>query len=93
VDPPLELRKLSFKVGPSTLEWGNLRSGMVSIAGMDYLPLAPSELPRCFQMFVESLPSLDDVYDRAIHVFLFMARTQFFFDVNKRMGRFMMNRK
>jgi Fic family protein len=73
------------------LEWGHFRSGMVTIAGTDYMPPAPSELPRCFQMLVESLPSLDDVYDRAIHVFLFMARTRFFFDVNRRMGRFMMN--
>ena len=33
----------------------------------------------------------DDVYDQAIHLFLTMARCQFFYDVNKRMGRFMMN--
>ncbi len=32
-----------------------------------------------------------DIYDQAIFVFLTMARTQFFYDVNKRMGRFMMN--
>lgn len=32
-----------------------------------------------------------DIYDRAIFVFLTMARTPFFYDVNKRMGRFMMN--
>ncbi|MCA1785823.1 MAG: Fic family protein [Desulfobacteraceae bacterium] len=32
-----------------------------------------------------------DVYDRAIHFFLTMARNQFFYDVNKRMGRFIMN--
>lgn len=30
-------------------------------------------------------------YERAIFIFLSMARTQFFYDVNKRMGRFMMN--
>ncbi len=34
---------------------------------------------------------LEDVYDKAIHLFLFMARTKFFYDVNKRMGRFIMN--
>ena len=32
-----------------------------------------------------------DVYDRAIFYFLTMARCQFFYDVNKRMGRFVMN--
>jgi prophage maintenance system killer protein len=33
----------------------------------------------------------EDVYDKAIAAFLLMARAQFFWDVNKRMGRFMMN--
>jgi len=32
-----------------------------------------------------------DIYDQAIHLFLTMARSQFFYDVNKRMGRFIMN--
>lgn len=73
------------------LEWGRFRSGMVSIAGSDYIPPEPSELPRCFDVLVESLSDFDDVYDKAIHVFLYMARAQFFYDVNKRMGRFMMN--
>ncbi len=35
--------------------------------------------------------AIDDVYDQAIHVFLSMERNQIFYDVNKRMGRFMMN--
>jgi Fic family protein len=73
------------------LERGRFRSGMMTIAGTDYMPPEPSELPGYFEQLVESLPTFSDVYDRAIHVFLSMARTQFFFDVNKRMGRFMMN--
>ena len=32
-----------------------------------------------------------DIYDQAMTAFLRMARAQFFWDVNKRMGRFMMN--
>ncbi len=32
-----------------------------------------------------------DIYDKAITAFLQMARVQFFWDVNKRTGRFMMN--
>lgn len=32
-----------------------------------------------------------DIYDQAITAFLQMARAQFFWDVNKRTGRFMMN--
>jgi len=34
---------------------------------------------------------IDDIFDCAIFIFLKMARNQFFYDVNKRMGRFMMN--
>jgi prophage maintenance system killer protein len=34
---------------------------------------------------------MNGIYDKAIHLFLTMARHQFFYDVNKRMGRFMMN--
>ncbi len=73
------------------LEWGRFRSGSVTIAGTDYMPPKAEELPCLFESLVVELEHIPDVYDRAIHVFLSMARNQFFYDVNKRMGRFMMN--
>ena len=73
------------------LEWGRFRSGMVTIAGTEYLPPEATELPTNFTKLVDSLANFCDIYDKAIHVFLAMARNQFFYDVNKRMGRFMMN--
>jgi Fic family protein len=73
------------------LEWGCFRSGGVLIAGTDYMPPPVAELPTHFEAMVTDLAQIDDVYDQAIHVFLTMARCQFFYDVNKRMGRFMMN--
>jgi len=73
------------------LEWGQFRSGMVTIAGSEYLPPKVIELPTKFNEMVISANNIDDVYDKAIHVFLTMARNQFFYDVNKRMGRLMMN--
>ena len=73
------------------LEWGAFRSGMVTIAGTSYLPPAESQLSETYQSMADALERIEDVYDRAIHVFLSMARNQFFYDVNKRMGRFMMN--
>ncbi|MDZ7925018.1 MAG: Fic family protein [Marinagarivorans sp.] len=73
------------------LEWGCFRSGMVTIAGTDYMPPKPQKLAPLFDAMVEQLGDLNDIYDRAINCFLMMARNQFFFDVNKRMGRFMMN--
>jgi len=91
VTPEVACRLHAIAGKEEALEWGHFRSGMVSIAGTDYMPPEPAELPRCFEALVESLSGFNDVYDRAIHVFLAMARAQFFYDVNKRMGRFMMN--
>jgi Fic family protein len=73
------------------LEWGAFRSGGVLIAGTAYTPPPPSDLPRLFDDMVASLDAMADIFDQAIHVFLAMARCQFFYDVNKRMGRFLMN--
>lgn len=73
------------------LEWGKFRSGGVTIAGTDYTPPLATQLPALFDSMIVSANAHDDIYDRAIYVFLTMARCQFFYDVNKRMGRFMMN--
>ncbi len=73
------------------LEWGVFRSGMVTIAGSEYFPPKANDLLAMFNQMIISSGRIDDVYDKAIHVFLTMARCQFFYDVNKRMGRLMMN--
>jgi Fic family protein len=74
-----------------SLEWGRFRSGGVFIAGTDYMPPPVAELPARFEAMVADFTHIADIYDQAIHIFLTMARCQFFYDVNKRMGRFMMN--
>jgi Fic family protein len=74
-----------------TLEWGRFRTGRLLIAGTDYEPPGASELPARFDQMLNDMASYDDVYDQAIHIFLTMARNQFFYDVNKRMGRLIMN--
>ena len=73
------------------LEWGKFRSGGVTIAGTGYMPPPADELPELFEKMVNDANGREDIYDRAIHLFLTMARCQFFYDVNKRMGRFVMN--
>jgi Fic family protein len=73
------------------LDWGQFRSGGVTIAGTDYMPPKANLLPELFEKMVHDAKALPDIYDRAIHFFLTMARCQFFYDVNKRMGRFVMN--
>ena len=81
----------SIAAREESLEWGEFRSGRVYIAGTTYVPPGHEELGRRFQDMVDDLENIDDIYDQAIHLFLIMARCQFFYDVNKRMGRFMMN--
>lgn len=73
------------------LEWGQFRTGGVTIAGISYLPPEHKKLDELFEKMSEGVNKFDDIYDQAIYVFLEMARQQFFYDVNKRMDRFMMN--
>ena len=81
----------SFAAEEEALEWGQFRSGKVTIAGTDYLPPTADKLDQSWQEITQQAEKTADVFDRAIMVFLQMARIQFFYDVNKRMGRFMMN--
>lgn len=84
--------ELHAKAGiEEAFEWGVFRTGKVTIAGTDYLPPQPEHLDEIWLKTEELVNQIDDVYDRGITAFLKMARSQFFWDVNKRMGRFMMN--
>lgn len=74
------------------LEWGHFRTSGVTIAGtISYIPPAAEKLDGIFSELIDSLKKIEEPVDRGIHAFLIMARTQFFFDVNKRLGRLMMN--
>ncbi len=55
------------------------------------MPPKAKELPSLFDEMIVKSSQFNDIYDQAIFIFLTMARCQFFYDVNKRMGRFMMN--
>jgi len=74
-----------------SLEWGCFRSGGVTISGTEYLPPDADELDECWEAMLSESSEIDNIFDKAIFIFLQMARNQFFYDVNKRMGRFMMN--
>lgn len=73
------------------LEWGRFRSGSVTIAGANYLPPSANQLDDIFVEMIASSHLIEDLYKRAVYIFLEMARSQYFYDVNKRMGRFVMN--
>lgn len=85
----LELHALAGK--EEALDWGAFRTGNVTISGAEYQPPSPKALDKEWLNIELTITSVSDIYDRAITAFLRMARVQFFWDVNKRMGRFMMN--
>jgi Fic family protein len=73
------------------LAWGAFRQGGVAIAGTPYTPPPSDELADRYTQMLDDLQHIEDVYAQSFHLFLTCARTQFFYDVNKRMGRFLMN--
>lgn len=89
IDRACELHAIAAK--DEALAWGTFRSGTVTIAGTNYMPPPASTLSQLFLQMTEDVLLFPDVYDQAISLFLTMARSQFFYDVNKRMGRFLMN--
>jgi len=85
----LQLHAISAK--EEALEWGCFRNGRVMISGTEYLPPEPAKLDNLWFEVVHSISAVDNIVNRAIYLFLYMARYQFFYDVNKRTARFMMN--
>jgi len=74
------------------LEWGTLRNSQVHIHGVSHVPPAANELPALAENGFSFLrEQITNPVERAIATFLFMSRTQFFFDCNKRTASLMMN--
>jgi len=86
----LSLHEIAAK--EEALNWCCFRDGGVTISGTDYLPPSIDQLEGLWvQITKNAMKNTSDIYDRAIGLFLDMARIQFFYDVNKRTGRLMMN--
>ena len=88
-DVALSIHNIAGK--EEALVWGSFRTGNVTISGSDYEPPSAKILDQVWKEIESEVAACNDVYDQAITAFLRMARAQFFWDVNKRMGRFMMN--
>lgn len=71
--------------------WGEFRSGFVTIAGTAYTPPEHHVLNVKFTELLEQFSKISNEYEKAIYLFLMYAKNQFYFDNNKRQGRFMMN--
>ncbi|HRG61505.1 MAG TPA: Fic family protein [Burkholderiales bacterium] len=99
------LRLHALVANQEALSWGEFRTGQVSISGTDYLPPKHDKLDLLWSQLAEDVnnklaqdfalnqkePMAADIYAVAIHLFGQMARTQFFFDGNKRTARMMMS--
>ena len=64
---------------------------MSQSTGSPHEPPAPQALETKWKDVEAQVNAQADIYDAAITAFLQIARHQFFWDVNKRTGRFMMN--
>lgn len=86
------LLKLHGKVAQEeAITWGEFRVSGVNIGGTDYIPPKADELNNIFEDGVKEINKIVHPIIRAITYFLFGAKSQFFFDGNKRTSRLMMN--
>ena len=72
------------------LTWGQFRTENVNIGGTEYLPPAANKLDIIFNNGMTAINTINHPIIAALTYFLFGARTQFFFDGNKRVSRLMM---
>lgn len=82
----------SFTGKEDALAWGCFRTSSVTIRGSAYTPPDAGLLSEIAAKGFEYLETqVENPCERAIAVFLFMSRNQFFFDANKRTASIMMN--
>lgn len=74
------------------LEWGKLRTGSVGISGTDYVPLIPEK--EKVMAALEDIVSDKDMTatDKALEVFVWGTRGQYFWDGNKRTSLMLANK-
>ncbi len=86
------LLKLHGKVAEEeAISWGEFRASGVNIGGTDYIPPKADELNTIFENGVKEINKIAHPIIKAITYFLFGAKSQFFFDGNKRTSRLMTN--
>lgn len=73
------------------LEWGTLRTGAVGISGTDYIPPIPNAEKVASEL--ESILNTDEsATNKALNVFVWGARSQLFWDGNKRTSLVLANK-
>ena len=89
IDTFLKLHSLVAK--EEALKWGVFRDVQVNIGGTDYEVPDANTLENVFNEGIKEIKKINHPIIRAITMFLFGAKCQFFFDGNKRTSRLMMN--
>lgn len=91
IDKPTLLKLHSKVAEEEAISWGEFRTSGVNIGGAEYIPPKADELNRIFEDGVNRIEKISHPIIRAIVYFLFAAKSQFFFDGNKRTARLVMN--
>lgn len=73
------------------LTWGKFRDSDIAIGGVEYIPPSHEKLPHIAEKGFAFLRHMVEAKESAIATFLFMSRSQFFHDANKRTASLMMN--
>ena len=81
----------AFVAKEEALKWGVFRESSVNIGGTDYEVPHADLLEDIFTIGMKELEKINHPIIRAITMFLFGAKCQFFYDGNKRTSRLMMN--
>ncbi len=85
------LKLHSFVTKEEALKWGVFRDTQVNIGGTDYEVPNADMLENIFNEGIKEIKKINHPIIRAITMFLFGAKCQFFYDGNKRTSRLMMN--
>ena len=89
--PDVALKLQFLAARREALEEGVFRTGKVSISGTTYLPPVGSDLRATFEKLATASLQIDNLFERGMAFFLFVARTRCFWNGNKRTGRLLMN--
>ncbi len=81
----------AFVAKEEALKWGAFRESAVNIGGTDYEVPHADTLETLFNDGIKEIKEINHPITRAITMFLFGAKCQFFYDGNKRTSRLMMN--
>ena len=80
-----------FVARNEALEWGKLRTGNVGVSGTDYIPPIPSR-KKVEEELLVIITSDKTVTEKALYIFTWGIRGQFFWDGNKRTSMTLANK-